>query len=187
MARADSNKSQQLVQEEQSSYTGSMLGPPLPASDDKQKILGILWDSYEDNLIVDIKDVADLAQMVQATKRNVISVSSKIYDPMGLISPLTINFKLLFQELCLAKGDWDHPLEGTLKCNWQKLVDNLQDVQPIVIPRCYISDIHEQVVSYKLHRHSITWYPAYSTSIIYIVVVKQEDPPTNSEVTSTDI
>jgi hypothetical protein len=39
MARADSNKSQQLVQEEQSSYTGSTLGPPFPASDDKQKIL----------------------------------------------------------------------------------------------------------------------------------------------------
>ena len=151
MARADSNKSQQLVQEEQSSYTGSTLGPPLPANDDKQKILGTLWDSYEDNLIIDIKDVADLAQMVQATKRNVISVSSKIYDPMGFISPLTINFKLLFQEHCLAKGDWDHPLEGTLKCNWQKLVDNLKEVQPVVTPRCYISDIHEQVVSYELH------------------------------------
>ncbi|CAB4006889.1 E3 ubiquitin- ligase DZIP3, partial [Paramuricea clavata] len=58
---------------------------------------------------------------------------------------------ILFQELCLAKGDWDHPLEGTLKCNWQKLVENLKEVQPVIIPRCYISDIHEQVVSYELH------------------------------------
>ncbi|CAB3986454.1 Hypothetical predicted protein [Paramuricea clavata] len=151
MARADSNKSQQLVEEEQSSYTGGTLGPPPPASDDKRKILRTLWDSYEDNLIIDIKDVADLAQMVQAMKRNVISISFKIYDPMGFISPLTINFKLLLQELCLAKGDWDHPLEGTLKCNWQKLVDNLKEVQPLVIPRCYIFDIHKQVISYELH------------------------------------
>ncbi|CAB4021831.1 E3 ubiquitin- ligase DZIP3 [Paramuricea clavata] len=187
MARADSNKSQQLVQEEQSSYTGSTLGPPLPASDDKQKILGILWDSYEDNLIIDIKDVADLAQMVQATKRNVISVSSKIYDRMGFISPLTINFKLLFQELCLAKGDWDHPLEGTLKCNWQKLVDNLKDVQPVVIPRCYISDIHEQVDYSSLGR--LLRVTAVVLKFIKLLKsrVKQEDPPTNSEVTSTDI
>ncbi|CAB4040866.1 E3 ubiquitin- ligase DZIP3, partial [Paramuricea clavata] len=84
MARADRNKSQQLVQEEQSSYTGNTLGPPLPASDDKEKILGILWNSYEDNLIIDIKDVADLAQMVHATKRNVISVSS-VFLPRFMI------------------------------------------------------------------------------------------------------
>ena len=160
MTRPDSNKSQQLVQEEQSSYTRSMLGPPLPTSDDKQKIIGTLWDSYEDNLIIDIKDVADLAQGVQATKRNVISVSSKIYDLMGFISPLTINFKL-FQEFCLAKGDWHHPLEGTLKCNWQKLVDNLKEVQAVVNPRCYISDIQEQVVSYELHRFCDASIKAY--------------------------
>ena len=81
---ANSNSCQQLVLEEQSSYTGSTLGPPLPTSDDKQKILGTLWDFNKDKLVIDIKDIADLAQEVQATKRNVISVSSKIDDPMGL-------------------------------------------------------------------------------------------------------
>ncbi|XP_028411127.1 uncharacterized protein LOC114533731 [Dendronephthya gigantea] len=123
-----------LVQEEQSSYAGRTL-----------------WDSYEDNFIIDLKDVAELANDVQPTKRNVISVSSKIYDPIGFISPLAINFKLLFQELCMAKGDWDHPLQGTLKCNWQKLVENLREVQPVVIPRYYVSDVQGQVVSYELH------------------------------------
>jgi hypothetical protein len=108
--------------------------------------------------------------MVQTMKRNVISVSSKIYDPMGFISPLTIKFKLLFQELGLAKGDWDHPLEGTLKCNWQKLVDNLKEVQPVVIPRCYISDIHEQVVSYELHRFCDASIKAYA-AIVYIRII----------------
>ncbi|XP_028394520.1 uncharacterized protein LOC114518719 [Dendronephthya gigantea] len=101
-----------LVQEEQSSYVGSTLGPRLPISDDKQKILGNLWDSYEDNLIIDLKDV---------------------------------------WELCMAKSDWDHPLQGTLKCNWQKLVENLREVQPVVIPRYYVSNVQEQVVSYELH------------------------------------
>ena len=103
------------MQEGQSFYTGSTLGPPLPTNDNREKVLGTLWDTSEDNIVIDIKDVVDLAQEVQATKRNIISVSSKIYDPIGFISPVTVNLKLLFQELCLAKGDLDHPIEGTLK------------------------------------------------------------------------
>ena len=167
---ANSNSCQQLVLEEQSSYTGSTLGPPLPTSDDKQKVLGTLWDSNKDNLVIDIKDVADLAQEVQATKRNVISVSSKIYDPMGFISPLTVNLKLMFQELCLAKGDWDHPLEGTLKLKWLKLVKSLKEVRPIVIPRCYLSNIREEVVAYELHGFCDASIKAYA-AVIYLRVI----------------
>ena len=32
-------------------------------------------------------------------KRNVITTASKIYDPLGMISPVTVQFKILFQEL----------------------------------------------------------------------------------------
>ena len=67
---ADNNECRQPVgpvQEEQSSYTVSTLGLPLPTSDDKQKILGALWDLNEDNLITDIRNVADIALEVEAT------------------------------------------------------------------------------------------------------------------------
>ena len=114
--------------------------------------------------------MADLAQEVQATKRNVISVSSKIYDLMGFISPLTVNLKLMFQELCLAKGDWDRPLEGTLKLKWQKLVKSLKEVRPIVIPRCYLSNILEEVVAYELHGFCDASIKAYA-AVIYLRVI----------------
>ncbi len=165
-----SDECQQSVKEDQLSYAGSTLGPPLPAHESKQKILGTLWNPTEDNFVIDIKPVADLAQEVQATKRNVMSVSSKIYDPMGFISPLTINLKLLFQELCLAKGDWDHPLEGTLKRSWQKLVDNLKEVCPVVIPRCYLSEVREQVLSYELHGFCDASIKAYA-AVVYLQII----------------
>ena len=63
---------------------------------------------------------------------------------MGSISPLSINPKLLFQELREAKCEWDHPLEGTLKRKWQKLVDNLKEVHPSAIPRCYLTGIQDR-------------------------------------------
>jgi len=48
-------------------------------------------------------------------KRKVISTASKMYDPLGMISPITVQFKILFQELCKDKKDWDEPLEGSCK------------------------------------------------------------------------
>ena len=35
------------------------------------------------------------------------------------------------------KVDWDEPLQGELLEEWNKLVLNLQQVQPISIDRCY--------------------------------------------------
>ena len=140
-----------MVEEEQSTYTGSALGPPLPTCKGNQKILGMQWDADNDNLIIDVKDVAALAKRLPPTKRNVISVASKVYDPIGFICPITIQLKLLFQEICEAKGDWDNLLEGTVKHTWQKLVNNLQQVQPVNIPRCYLTSIPGKIISYELH------------------------------------
>ena len=44
------------------------------------------------------------------TKRSILSVAAKIYDPLGLISPVTLRLKQMFQELCKSKVDWDEPL-----------------------------------------------------------------------------
>ena len=41
------------------------------------------------------------------TKRVVLKVMSSIFDPLGILSPTVINFKLLFHELCFMKIDSD--------------------------------------------------------------------------------
>ncbi|CAB3989653.1 Tetratricopeptide repeat 28 [Paramuricea clavata] len=164
MARADSNKSQQLVQEEQSSYTGSTLGPPLPASDDKQKILGILWDSYEDNLIIDIKDVADLAQMVQATKRKSPAkenINNDVVPEECRIEMKVKDQRALDKETLstmIVHGS-KNSISNVINCKDYSILGRLLRVTAVVLK--FIKLLKSRV--------------------------KQEDPPTNSEVTSTDI
>ena len=68
--------------------------------------------------MLDLRETASLARRVEPTKRNVISTASKFYDPLGVISPITIQFKMPFQELCKDKKDWDEPLEGPCKMIW---------------------------------------------------------------------
>ena len=41
------------------------------------------------------------------TKRVVLKVMLSIFDPLGILSPTVINFKLLFHELCFMKIDSD--------------------------------------------------------------------------------
>ena len=44
----------------------------------------------------------------------VISHIYSIYDPLGLMTPITIKHKLLLQKLSTASGDWDNELDKDL-------------------------------------------------------------------------
>ena len=78
-----------------------------------------------DNLVFDFTDTASLASSTEPTKRNVISTATTFYDPLNVISSITVQFKILFQELCKDKKDWNDPLEGCCKSTWKKLVTQL--------------------------------------------------------------
>ena len=52
---------------------------------------------HNDNLVFDFTNTASLAKRVEPTKRNVISTASKMYDPLGLICPITVQFKSCFK------------------------------------------------------------------------------------------
>lgn len=42
------------------------------------------------------------------------SVTAKIVDPIGLLTPFTVEMKILFQQLCLNNSNWNDELEGVL-------------------------------------------------------------------------
>jgi len=59
------------------------------------------------------------------TKRSLLKVSAKVFDPLGLLSPFTIHAKILFQKLCSLKKDWDKTLEGEALRQWKYLTSDL--------------------------------------------------------------
>ena len=69
------------------------------------------------------------------------------------MAPIVTPFKVLFQEICQAKLEWDEQLTGKLLKKRQLLVTSLQESQPIIaVPRCYFRDIHGDVKAYSLYR-----------------------------------
>ena len=75
-------------------------------------IIGLKWDLSTDTLTLTSSKDEYTRQLV--TKRNVLQISSKVYDPLGLLFPVTIRTKLLIQELWEQQPEWDEPLSPEL-------------------------------------------------------------------------
>lgn len=58
---------------------------------------------------------------MEPTKRSVVGVTARIFDPLGVLSPVTIMFKMFFQRLCEEQVGWDEPLPTDLKMEWDRL------------------------------------------------------------------
>ena len=127
------------VTSEDMSYVKNTLGDNLNNLEGL-KVLGVRWNPESDSLLFDIQHITELATKLQPTKRNVIGLAAQFFDPLGVISPVTVQFKLLFQNICVKNVSWDEPLPCELLERWEKLLDGLKQVHSITIPRCYFSN-----------------------------------------------
>ena len=106
-------------------YAQATLGTQPVKDPGECKILGVTWDPTSDCLIFDVSEIARLTADLQPTKRNLISLTGRFYDPLGYLAPITIRFKILFQKLRQNKLEWDHILPGELVREWRELIDDL--------------------------------------------------------------
>ena len=83
---------------------------PVDSSSKKSKVLGHTWDCENDIIEFNFEKLADYAKSLQPlTKRNILRVTAKLFDPLGIVSPEFIKNKILFQKL--AKKNWDEPVD----------------------------------------------------------------------------
>lgn len=140
-----------------------------PATRGPIKVLGVTWDPNSDFLIFDLSDLSVAAHDLQPTKRNVVSLIGRFYDPLGFLAPITIKFKILFQKLCQSKLDWDCNLSGELLREWRLLLVDLKESVPISIPRSYEYRVEGAPSSYTLCGFCDASTRAYA-AVIYLVI-----------------
>ena len=98
------------------------------------QVLGVSWDITRDTLFTDHRDVTDKAHEGPSTKRQ-LQATSRFYDPMGLMSPVLITGKLIFQDSWCRGVGWDELLPDDLGTRWSNWVKLLTDLLDIHIPR----------------------------------------------------
>ena len=152
--------------EDDESYAKSSitLGNSESKNDTVVKVLGMNWDTIEDNFFFNFTDLCDYGMSLPATKRSVLKLSAMVFDPMGFLTPCTVEMKILFQERCLDKIDWDSNLPKNLLGTWNSLLNELKCLNNVKIPRCYF---RSRPVRFEIHGFSDASNRAYA-GVVYI-------------------
>lgn len=104
----------------------------------ESKILGVTWRRSEDTLVVSTDKLEESLEEKSPTKRLVVAIAASIFDPLGVMAPSTVLWKMLFQAICKTGATWDQPLTGEQLKEWNRLKTAMKEKKvELVIPRSY--------------------------------------------------
>ena len=83
------------------------------------KTLGVLWKPSTDAINFEVK----LNEKVAYTKQAIPSNISRIFNPLGLASVITIKARISLQEIWrMKKIEWDDPLPQEMQLVWGEVI-----------------------------------------------------------------
>ena len=135
-----------------------------------ERVLGLKWDVFDDvfKFQVNVKNKPP-------TRRGMLSVLSSVFDPLGFVAPAILVPKLLLQELCRKKYDWDELMTDSDLKLWQNWLEDLTQLSQLSISRC-LNISHEaytELIHCQLHHFSDASSRAYGTVSILRCVTKE--------------
>ena len=153
-----------VTTEDDQSYAKTTTGLDSPSTKDDfvVKALGLNWNTLSDELFFDFSSLHAYAKSLPLSKRSVLKVTAKIFDPMGFLTPFTIGLKILFQELCIGQINWDETLQGELLGKWNSLLDEIRCFETVRIPRCYFTATPVEI---QMHAFSDASEHAYAAVV----------------------
>ncbi|XP_062415351.1 uncharacterized protein LOC134107519 [Pungitius pungitius] len=123
------------------------------------RALGLQWCIETDTFKFKLK-----VKEKPPTKRGMLSIISSVYDPLGFLAPLILPAKLLLQELCRTKCEWDDPIPPAFRQKWKKWLTDLEKVAYFKIPRCVKPEGFGRTVSAQLHHFADASENGYGTA-----------------------
>lgn len=135
------------------------------------KVLGVSWDVDSDCFVFDFSEMVPFAEGLSVTKRSILRISAMFFDPLGLISPVVLQFKLLFKRLCCIKSDWDDQVPPDVSSEFKSLLVDLSACHRISIDR-HVFHSEGIVKSVEAHGFCDSSGVAYGC-VIYIRIVTE--------------
>ncbi|CAI6364994.1 unnamed protein product [Macrosiphum euphorbiae] len=85
-----------------------------PRDEQSVKVLGLHWNTNNDNFAYHTS-----IQQTASTKRQVLSVIARLFDPIGALGPLLLWAKCFMQSLWCSKLGWDDLITDELLSTWR--------------------------------------------------------------------
>ena len=106
------------------------------------KVLGLMWNNVNDTMSFSPKLIPNTTPV---TKRIVLSEISKIFDPLGILVPVTVRARIYMQKLWKQNCQWDEILNNQLTADWNLLVGDLNACQTMEFDRSLDVNNHMQL------------------------------------------
>ena len=110
--------------------------PKVIASSKKESshVLGLKWDHNNDTLVVNRGTSSTVAKSL--TQRSVLSLVSKVFDPIGLVPPFTVGARFLLKDIWRVSGQhWDEVLPKDTVVRFLEWIVEPPKLAEITIPR----------------------------------------------------
>ena len=90
------------------------------------------WDKSNDMFKPKIPDfkISD-----SLTKRAILRVISKFWDPIGIFFPVTLRLRILLQSLRLLPTSWDDPVSKEIESSVLYIIEEMQALNRVELPR----------------------------------------------------
>ncbi|GFR09963.1 uncharacterized protein TNCT_373021 [Trichonephila clavata] len=118
----------------------------------KCSVLGLLWEPNTDLLTCDLRNISTEINDT-CSKRQLLSISQKIFDPIGFTAPVTLIPKLLMQKAWKNyKLTWDQKLPSEIVEEFKNWLASLEFLKLVQIPRYFGGLVDESTTT--LHMFS---------------------------------
>ncbi|GFX05368.1 integrase catalytic domain-containing protein [Trichonephila clavipes] len=126
-------------------FESNVAGKNVDRSSGDTSVLGVIWNLETDTLKC-CTDMDTLTCETKITKRLILAIVQKIFDPIGLLTPATLLPKLLIQHLWKMKIAWDSELSPKDVNVFLKWFRDLYVLKDVTLSRCMIinstSELH---------------------------------------------
>ena len=91
---------------------------------DEVCILGLQWNPSTDKITL-TQNGSHLNQNLPMTKRTVLQQTAKVYDPLGILTPVTVRARILIQQLWRRNLPWDASIPQDLQQQWSSIATDI--------------------------------------------------------------
>ena len=95
------------------------------------RTLGVVYNPSEDRF-----KITSPTKEFARTPREILSLVSSVWDPLGFVSPFVVRGRVFLQELWPLKLDWDDVVDEERLQAWAKFEQEARSLDELTFPRC---------------------------------------------------
>ena len=114
-----------------------------------QRSLGTYWCIELDTLGFHIE-----LKHKPLSRRGILSTISSVYDPLGIVSPVILTGKQIWQDLCRQKVAWGDPVSDEITARWERWRIALPLLEKVKLNRCVKPPGFGTPLQTEVHRFS---------------------------------